>query len=272
MSDQILERFHRALIEEIQTQRPEYLVGAFSVAEIYQHLVPYGSHRDRIGVEMNGDYEDALIRLLAGEGGYLILDSEPALRDLRAELETPHPNTGLYREFAAVDVRLNQAYLDLSSATIAQLPDLVRELEAEDPVAMAALAPSEGNADLGIVPPGVDIFGEGPGEPMAEVPVSAVDGTTQDVGATLDETPPVAARPPLAPEFVDEPSSSAPAVEVEAVHGGCHQCGGALPERDQLNFCPFCGTDLTVVRCGSCGVELETGWRFCPSCGSEAET
>ena len=122
MANQVLERFHRALIEEIQTQRPEYLTQPFTVAEIYQNLVPYGSHRDRIGVEMNGDYEDALVRLLAGEGGYLILDSEPALRNLRAELDTPNPNTGVYREFAAVDVRLNQAYLDLSHEALDQLP------------------------------------------------------------------------------------------------------------------------------------------------------
>ena len=125
MSNQILERFHRALIEEIQTQRPEYLTGPFTVAEIYQSLVPYGSHRDRIGVEMNGDYEDALVRLLAGEGGYLVLDSDAALQALRAELERVNPNTGFYREFAAVDVRLNQAYLDLSDAAMDQLPDMV---------------------------------------------------------------------------------------------------------------------------------------------------
>jgi hypothetical protein len=110
-ANHILERFHRALIEEIQTQRPEYLTGPFTVAEIYQNLVPYGSHRERIGVRMNGDYEDALLRLLAGEGGYLILESEPALRDLKAELQTTNPNTGLYREYAAVDVRLNQSFV-----------------------------------------------------------------------------------------------------------------------------------------------------------------
>ncbi|MDG2281897.1 MAG: hypothetical protein P8L45_02190, partial [Longimicrobiales bacterium] len=118
MSNEILERFHRALIEEIQTQRPEYLTGPFTVAEIYQSLIPYSSHRDRIGVEMNGDYEDALVRLLAGEGGYLVLDSDAALQALRAELERVHPNTGVYREFAAVDVRLNQVYLDLSDAAM----------------------------------------------------------------------------------------------------------------------------------------------------------
>jgi hypothetical protein len=138
-SIEILERFHRALIEEIQTQRPEYLTGPFTVAEIYQNLVPYGSHRDRIGVEMNGDYEDALLRLLAGEGGFLVLESEPALRDLRAELDTANPNTGLYREYAAVDVHLNQAYLDLSGVPVRGLTDLVAALNAEDPIPMADL-------------------------------------------------------------------------------------------------------------------------------------
>jgi Double zinc ribbon len=259
MSQQVLERFHRALIEEIQTQRPEYLTSAFSVAEIYQNLVPYGSHRDRIGVEMNGDYEDALIRLLAGEGGYLILDSEPALQNLQAELETTSPNTGIYREFAAVDVRLNQAYLDLSAAAMDQLPDLVRELEAEAPLMMTDLAPSEGTATasgMGIVPPGVDIFAE-----QADV--------TDESGA----------RQPLAPEFVEEeysndvpadPGVGGPGEEPMGGGGSCKWCRADLPHRDGLNYCPFCGTDLRLVPCGQCGAEVEPGWRFCGSCGSEA--
>ena len=118
--ERVLERFHRALLEEIQTQCPEYLTGPFTVAEIYQNLVPYGSHRDRIGVEMNADYEDALLRLLAGEGGFLVLESAPALRDIRQELGTPNPNTGLYRDFAAVDVRLDPSRLDLSAESSPQ--------------------------------------------------------------------------------------------------------------------------------------------------------
>jgi hypothetical protein len=108
----VLGRFHRTLVEEIRRRRPEYLAEPFTVAEIYQNLIPYGTHRDRLGVEMNGDYEDALLRILAGEGGYLILESEPALRVLRQELESPNPNTGLYREYAAVDVRLAPGQLE----------------------------------------------------------------------------------------------------------------------------------------------------------------
>lgn len=269
MADQVLERFHRALIEEIQTQHPDYLTGPFTVAEIYQNLVPYGSHRDRIGVEMNGDYEDALIRLLAGEGGFLILDSEPALRDLCAELETQNPNTGLYREFAAVDVRLNQAYLDLSAAAIDQLPDLVEELEAEDPVAMAALAPSEGTAsaaEMGIVPPGVDIFSdESPGAPEPK------EATSDEATGT--------GRAPLAPEYV-EPSTTVEgtADAVAASSGGgqehegaCRWCRAELPDRENLKFCPFCGTDLRLVPCATCREELEPGWRFCIACGTEVD-
>ncbi len=223
-TDEVLERFHRALIEEIQTQRPEYLTGPFTVAEIYQNLVPYGSHRDRIGVEMNGDYEDALLRLLAGEGGYLILESEPALRDLRAELDTPNPNTGLYREYAAVDVRLNQAYIDLSASAVSEKSDLAEALHAEDPVPMADLAPSEAAAEeMTIVPPGAEVFPNG--------------------------------QPPARPEGEARES--------------CLWCRAELPKRDNLNFCPFCGTDLKVVPCNECGEELEPEWRFCISCGTE---
>ncbi|MEX2049551.1 MAG: zinc ribbon domain-containing protein [Gemmatimonadota bacterium] len=221
-SVQILERFHRALIEEIQTQRPEYLTGPFTVAEIYQNLVPYGTHRDRIGVEMNGDYEDALIRLLAGEGGFLILESEPALRDLKVELRSPNPNTGLYREYAAVDVRLNPAFIELSPGALGEALDLVEELGARVPVSVADLAPSEAALDdMGIVPPGVDVF---PDENQKD----ALAGPT-----------------------------------------ACQWCRAELPSRDNLNFCPFCGTDLKVVPCNACGEELEPEWRFCISCGTE---
>jgi len=267
---EVLERFHRALIEEIQTQRPDYLTSPFTVAEIYQTLVPYGSHRDRIGVEMNGDYEDALVRLLAGEGGYLLLDSEPALRNLRKELELPNPNTGVYREFAAVDVRLNQAYLDLSMQAMDELPDLVHELEAEDPIAMNELAPSVAtmsSGDMGIVPPGVDIFAD-----PEEAVVGNGDANSSSQHETVTDDP--SARPRLAPEFVDDGASSQQPSHRPARSAmsdkSCNWCAAGLPERDDVNFCPYCGTDVLLVPCKSCGVEVEPEWHFCAACGTEA--
>lgn len=318
MTDQVLERFHRALIEEIQIQHPEYLTQPFTVAEIYQNLVPYGSHRDRIGVEMNGDYEDALVRLLAGEGGYLILDSEAALKKLRSELEAKNPNTGIYREYAAVDVRLNQAYLDLAAEAMDQLPDLVEELEAEDPMAMTDLAPAEGSASAGDragAAPGGDIFADyvaeeddpessesGPlsetveGTASAAMPdsgpeaagASTADGEPSDEdgdrGDAADAASPTASasrspgRPPLAPEYVDgseengaPPAGGAGGPHAGAVDGSCVWCRADLPEREDVNYCPFCGTDLRLVPCASCGAEIEPGWMFCTACGTEVD-
>jgi len=201
MSD-VLARFHAALVEEILTRRPEYIHAPFTVAEIYQNLVPYGTHRDLIGVEMNGDYEDALLRLLAGEGGYLVLESPQALRTLREEVSASNPNTGLYREFAAVDVRLNQAFLPGARKATPAAP------EASAPAA-------EGDAVA-------------PAEPMATPP------------ARSRETP-------------------------EA----CPWCRAELPRRPNLNYCPFCGTDVHVVPCPGCGAELDPEWRFCIVCGTE---
>ena len=177
-TDQVLSRFYGALVDEIRVQRPDYLTGQFTVAEIYQNLVPYGVHRDRIGVEINGDYEDALLRLLAGEGGYLILDSETALRDLREELESPNPNTGMYREYAAVDVRLNAARLDshmdpssdmgvadLSSHESEGVIDIGILTPSEDEAAGEALE-SESRSDLGREPTPESVS-QSDGEPLA---------------------------------------------------------------------------------------------------------
>lgn len=260
MSDRVLERFHRALIEEIRSQQPEYLTAPFTVAEIYQNLVPYGSHRDRIGVEMNGDYEDALVRLLAGEGDYLVLDSEPALKSLRAELKRPSPNTGVYRDFAAVDVRLNGERID---PDVAADRDLADEIDAGDTEAAGGdeSVPSLfGSApDLGFVPSGVDVFAEAAAQHDEEQSELASEtGNDDDRGGS---------RPPLEPEYV----APAPRAD-EALPGDgvCRWCRADLPKRDDLKFCPFCGTDVALLPCPGCGEALESGWRFCASCGTEA--
>jgi hypothetical protein len=199
----VLERFHEVLLQEIRESRPEYLTESFTVAEIYQELVPYRSHRDRIGVDINGDYEDALLRMLSGEGGYLRLDSEVALREIREELEGPNPNSALFREFAAAEVRLNpqraSAVVEAAEPPAASEDGVIGHIEADD-VAL-------GNAG----------------------------------GRTESQTGPTA----------------------------CFWCRQDLPNRDSTNFCPFCGGDLRSLACHKCGEELEWGWQFCVSCGTE---
>lgn len=103
----VLERFHIALVASIERSNPNYLHDPFTIAEIYQDLIPYRTHRDLIGVAMNGDYEHGLMRLLAGQSNYLTLESSDAREALEEELGKTAPDTGMFKRFGAVKVRLN---------------------------------------------------------------------------------------------------------------------------------------------------------------------
>lgn len=224
-----MERFHQVLVEEIRRTRPDYLEKPFTVAEVYQQLVPYGSHRERLELEMNGDYEDVLLRLLAGEGGYLVLESDAARKRLQEEVESSNPDTGIYREYAAVDVRLNPELITALDAT--------EEPPPEESVAVEELAPDD-------VAPEIDAAeardvepGEGAGLELFEAEEEApTEGT---VGSGADES------------------------------ATCAWCREALPERDNLNFCPFCGTSVDISPCPACGEGVEAKWLFCAACGTE---
>ncbi len=104
-------RFHRVLVESIAVRAPAYLRESFTVAEIYQALAPFRSQRDRLGLTLKRDYDDILLRLLAGEGEYVVLESEPARERIQRELGSRSPNTGIYREFAAAKAHLNPRHL-----------------------------------------------------------------------------------------------------------------------------------------------------------------
>ena len=240
----LLDRFHSVLVGEIRSNRPDLEEGSFTVAEIYQELVPYRTHRGRLGVEMNGDYEHVLLMLLAGEGDFLVLESEEALGELRSELKSSNPNTGLYREYAAAEVHLNRA----------MVPD------PED-------GPDPEEARVDDAGPDRPADPEESGEPV-DVDLLAPSGTDDaEMGGpeTVD-----AAEPPLPVESVDDDETGAldPVADSAAV---CRACKVTLPDRDGVVFCPYCGSDLRVIECAACGETLEPNWRFCVACGAEVD-
>ena len=51
----------------------------------------------------------------------------------------------------------------------------------------------------------------------------------------------------------------------------CMWCNAALPDRPNVNYCPYCGTSTAVKPCKACGDEMELAWRYCVTCGTEAE-
>jgi hypothetical protein len=106
MSDS-LAQLHRTLVDAIRRTRPTALHRPVTVAEIYQDLVPYKTARSEIGFNMNADYEHALLRLLAGEGNLARIEPREVRDKLRMELESPNPDVGMFRNYAACDVWVN---------------------------------------------------------------------------------------------------------------------------------------------------------------------
>lgn len=234
MTDSTLEsplrRLHEALVRALRERDPAGLKRPFTVAEIYQDLVPYRTHRDVLGVEMNGDYEHLVLRLLSGEAGLVALESEHARQEIEDELGRTNPNTGLYREYAAVDVHLVAEHI----------PDEAADEEAVILPAPASYPASEDDEEAATA--SVDEF-------------APADDEADDDGATPSTTEPSMRE-----------SGALPGDD-----GACFWCRGTLPVRENLNFCPFCGTDIAVVPCTACGEAVEPGWRFCIQCGASSD-
>lgn len=103
----LIHRLNHHLREAARQTVPAALNGEpITVAEIYQRLIPYRVVRGELGILELAQYEHALLRLLAGESGYLRVESPEAREELRRELANSNPILGIYRDFAAVPVRL----------------------------------------------------------------------------------------------------------------------------------------------------------------------
>lgn len=106
-----LDRLYRRLAERLRRERPAGAGEAPTVAEVYQHLVPYRVCRAELGFAELPEYEHALMRLLSGERGYVSLDPAGAEEELRRELGEPNPILGMYRDHATAVVRLHPGRL-----------------------------------------------------------------------------------------------------------------------------------------------------------------
>ena len=103
----VLSRFHEILVREFGSRCPWDLSASLTVADIYHNLVPYQARRDELGVSTISEYEHALLRLLAGQGDFLTVESTPTRERIRTELQSADPDVGIYRDFYSAGVRLN---------------------------------------------------------------------------------------------------------------------------------------------------------------------
>ena len=187
----------------------------------------------------------AILRFLAGEGGFASIDPPEVQQALVEETRTVNPSPGTFREFAAAKVFLNSGAV----RTV---------IEAND-----AYAPPPQGAEDSIIP-----FED---EEPTQEPDSFAEPDDLEEPTAADE-PDGKIDVYLPSEDKDEPASreeTPPVVSASTPFSGpsCHYCGGDVPKDREVHFCPYCGRDLTAILCPSCGAELELDWRFCIACG-----
>lgn len=252
-----LDRLYRTLVQTIRASFPQYLTQPFEVQELYQTILPYRHHRRSLGFETNQDYEVALLELLAGERGYLLVDER--MRDaLRRELATPNPDPAVFRQFASAQISL--AHEPLRQAESALEPS-TRTAETERVTSPVA---REGSA----------ILHSGPASGLPSEAHVASTGEMPRASAATPAARASALTPAARPSGARETGMTVTGERgvVVAQNEDCRFCGGRLPTGRHLVFCPHCGQDLTVKHCEACGTELELGWKFCISCGRSVAT
>jgi len=106
-----LDRMFRRLVQNVRMSYPDLLARPFDVSQLYQNLLPYRHNRRELEIETNQDYELALMQLLSGERGYLVVDD--ALQEaMRNELASPNPDTAAFRIYGSSHASLARVALD----------------------------------------------------------------------------------------------------------------------------------------------------------------
>jgi hypothetical protein len=209
-------RLFRGLVAVLAERDPGRLERGFQVAELYQDMVPYRTHRDQLGFASNQDYEAAVLGLLAGLGDFARIEPAEARETLAAEAASRNPDPTLFREFAAARVRLNQQRVrTLLAGNTAYAPP------AEQPEPEPAPTPA---APGGSPPsPVFELAAEPPAPPVPPVRRSA------------------AARCPSCDEVLptDRAVVFCPFCGKEVGRPVCARCGDDLAP--EWRFCPRCG-------------------------------
>lgn len=266
-----LERLFRRLVDNLIAIDPARLHRPLALGDLLGSVMPYRTNRRSLQIDTVEDYEMLVLRLAAGEGGFVRLASDDVAQVFRDQLESPNPDLEVLREHA-------RAELFLGTEPLAH---------ALGPGPEEAYAPPEEEFDFPAVIP-IDAArtpvpaparGEPPQRRAATEPPS---GARESFRAEPPSQP--AAEPSSRPIFTAEPATPTPpppmmpppprmTAEPEPRSRRrdsgvrCSYCGGHLPAGRTVNFCPHCGQNQSLTRCPECQSELELGWKHCISCG-----
>lgn len=100
--DRLFQRLVEVLAQDVRLAVP------FRSADVYERLVPYRSSRSALRVATHQDYEMTVLRLLAGERGYVRIEPDDVREGLEREAGAVNPDTALFRGFPDASVMINR--------------------------------------------------------------------------------------------------------------------------------------------------------------------
>jgi len=221
-----VERMYRHLVHVIRTKFTPMLTQPFEVGELFQTILPYRLHRRELGLQTNHDYEMAMLELLGGPRGYLVVDDR--MRDtLAAQLAAPTPDPSVIREFATAHVALAPEWLHLLDA-------------------QSRASGAQGAVGTATPPRG--------GNPTRRTGSGAFPTTGTPTGSTAtppDTAPPRRAAKPIAVAADEHCSFCNGELPAGRQISFCPHCGQDLT----MVHCPACGSELErgwkfCVTCG----------------------
>jgi hypothetical protein len=225
-----LTRFARRLVEQLSASK-EGVNRAVPIGQVREKILPYRTHRRALMLESVEDYETVLLRLVAGERGFVRTLPAAAAHRCQEELAGANPDLGVLDEVA-------DSTIQITSLAAAQI---VGDEAGE--IATAPAAPRD----------------DGPPVIASEAKQSRRTAEIATAPAPpRDDRPPAASRDDKAPKAAPRPQGDS----------ACPRCHHAMPSGRQVVFCPWCGDRLIPFTCARCQTELDSEWRHCITCGA----
>jgi hypothetical protein len=223
-----LERFFRRIVSNLAATDPGRLRSPVPLGEIPTSIVPYRSNRRALEVETSEEYEMVLLRLCAGEGGFIRTEPEEVRLKFEEEAQSTNPDLEVIHRFEDVSLMLRPERVARALQAAADEPE--------------ARSYAEAPRQVEPQPEADDAEGEEPEQTDDEEDIEAVDEVPE-----LDEYIPAA-----------EPSGS------QCVYCGgtlpdrplnfCPHCG----QSQVALVCPKCHADVEAGwrHCVNCGLAL----------------
>ena len=218
-----LERFFRRLVANLAESDPSRLHHPLPLDDVQRDIVPYRSNRRALQLESSEDYELVLLRLCAGEGGFVRTEPEEARAGFAEEVRSPNSDLRILGRFENVLVSLRSEPLaralgpDPDPDQPYAPPPMMAPMAGLDLPALDSLEELEQLEQLGSMEPGED-------------PAASADPHCLYCGGTLPGDRPVRFCPHCG-QRQSPPECPQCHSEVDPGWRHCVSCGAALADR-----------------------------------------